>query len=213
MLIVFSFGILPLFNAYAVNESTNESALTKPSAETEVAQAPKANNGIDGVGGGGKGIGMFAKKRSATVAPSKVTTSINAYANVTGAHGQKFSPIRNTNAVMNNNSAIAAVENSSVANLSRFDTDLMSKNTENAAVADDSCVNVGGGNDGNEKYTEEVPKSIPTSGDDVEDDLTEATAATFAMDVGGGWRLMMLLPTKSHLQRPKERVLTFPTTP
>ena len=129
---------------------------------------------------------MFAKKRNATAAaPSKVTTSINANANVNGA-GQKFSPIRNTNAVMNNNSAVAAaVEHSSVANLSRFDTDLMSKNTENAAVVDDSCVNVGGGNDGNEKHTEEVPKSIPTSGgDDVEDDLTEATAATFAMDVG-----------------------------
>ena len=110
MLIVF-FHLVFFLLILPVNESTNESALTK-SAETEVAQAPKANNGIGGViGGGGKGIGMFAKKRSASAAPpSKVTTSINANANVNGA-GQKFSPIRNTNAVMNNNSVVAAVEN------------------------------------------------------------------------------------------------------
>jgi len=97
----------------------------------------------------------------------------------------KFSPIRNPTT---NNTATAVVMNKSVvennnssSDLSRFDVDLMSKNTDNAVGKSnaDAVMNVEGA--GNKE--EAVPTSIRTSGDDVEDDLTEATATTFDGDI------------------------------
>jgi len=71
--------------------------------------------------------------------------------------------------------------NNSSSDLSRFDVDLMSKNTDNAVGKSnaDAVMNVEGA--GNKE--EAVPTSIRTSGDDVEDDLTEATATTFDGDI------------------------------
>jgi len=97
----------------------------------------------------------------------------------------KFSPIRNpannTAAVVMNKSSVVENNNSS-SDLSRFDIDLMSKNTDNAvgkSNGDDDVMNV----EGVENKEAAVPTSIRTSGDDVEDDLTEATATTFDGDI------------------------------
>jgi len=77
---------------------------------------------------------------------------------------------------------------SSVANLSRFDTDLMSKKMENAndTFPTNAMENMalGGANakasEGAKACAGEVPLTIRAVGDDVDDDLTEATAATLA---------------------------------
>ena len=93
----------------------------------------------------------------------------------------------------NTNAGGIASATSSVANLSQFDTSLVSKNAENAQTSPmkndgnahpSGVEQVGGGEGGDNQKKDaetvaEVPKTVPTSGpDDVEDDLTEATAAT-----------------------------------
>ena len=98
---------------------------------------------------------------------------------------EKFSPIRNpttnnTAAVVMNKSVVD--NNNSSSDLSRFDVDLMSKNTDNAVGKSngvEDVMNV----EGVENKEAAVPTSIRTSGDDVEDDLTEATATTFDGDI------------------------------
>lgn len=77
---------------------------------------------------------------------------------------------------------------SSVANLSQFDTGLISKNTENAALPVPFDNVAGGGMDvesGKEGSlgadAGEVPMTIPATGEDVEDDLTENTNATYSL--------------------------------
>ena len=145
---------------------------------------------------------MFAKKRNAvsstqpsSVPPTATTAALTVLAtaaseiattpmNVDLPQQQtatKFSPMKNSTTVMNNTTITnpSTAENSSVANLSRFDTDLMSKNTQNAAAAGVVNGGVNNNNAGGGAEAVEVPKSIPTSGgDDVDDDLTEATAAS-----------------------------------
>ena len=101
---------------------------------------------------------MFAKKRNAmsstqssSVPPTATTAALTVLATAASKTAStpmnddlpqqqtatKFSPMKNSTTVMNNTTITnpSTAENSSVANLSRFDTDLMSKNTQNAAVA------------------------------------------------------------------------------
>jgi len=98
------------------------------------------------------------------------------------SNADKFSPIRNpTTAVAVMNKSVVDNNNSS-SDLSRFDIDLMSKNTDNAVGKsndnDEGVMNV---EDADKEAA--VPTSIRTSGDDVEDDLTEATATTYDGDI------------------------------
>ena len=170
-----------------MNHSGDE--VNRDAAKPPAATAP--SNAGGGIGGGG-GISFLSKRRAAgtaahntappTTAPADTLAPIATIAAINPPIQQ---PI-NTNVPTN---IIDGME-TSVANLSQFDTDLMSKNTE-AAVGNNAAVGVpnftaeteqgvvNNAVDGEDE--EEVPKTIRTSGDDVDDDLTEATAITFAM--------------------------------
>lgn len=138
-----------------------------------------------GIGGGGTaeggGIGLFSKKRIIATAATATAQQPNGHrehqhSNVAGA-------------------GVNSVEDMSVSNLSRFDVDLMSKNTDNAIPAMTATSSVGARGNvlaGNEECDgAEVPSTIRMSDDDdgdLDDDLTEATASNFAAKEGEGER-------------------------
>ncbi|KAL3766564.1 hypothetical protein ACHAW5_003867 [Stephanodiscus triporus] len=138
-----------------------------------------------GIGGGGTaeggGIGLFSKKRI-------IATAATAAAQLSNGHREH----QHSNVA---GAGVNSVEDMSVSNLSRFDVDLMSKNTDNAIPAMTATNPVGARENflaGNEECDGvEVPSTIRMSDDDdgdLDDDLTEATASNFAAKEGEGER-------------------------
>ena len=87
---------------------------------------------------------------------------------------------------------VNSMEDGSMANLSRFDVDITSKNAGNDIPAGTAVESVGAGGHvlgGNEESRDsDFPSTIRTSDDDVDDiddDLTEATVSNFAAQEGG----------------------------
>lgn len=129
------------------------------------ADAPSASAGIGGGGGigGGVGIGLFAKRRAVPAA----STAVNSIPS-----GQSETVKTNSSPHKSNGLTSTA---SSVANLSHFDTNLLSEN-KNENEASSSSGNV-----------VQIPKSIATNdGGDVEDDLTVGTTTSVAVVTMGG---------------------------
>mmetsp|Transcript_36417 Transcript_36417/g.76448 ORF Transcript_36417/g.76448 Transcript_36417/m.76448 type:complete len:1242 (+) Transcript_36417:169-3894(+) len=187
------FGAFGGFDATEKDEQppAAENDADKESSTPTVDANPPAAGPNAAASGSGIGLrGLFAKKRVAA-APSSATLPTNA----PEAEPAPKKIVSACHPKSGGGDMMPSME-SSVANLSRFNTDLISKNTESATFHKQQVGNVleggpniGGGNDEvHDANSGEVPMTIPTSGDDIDDDLTEATAITFptTMEVGVG---------------------------
>jgi len=108
--------------------------------------------------GGGVGIGFFAKRRAVPTASMAATSNLS---------GQP----ENVNANSSPPNGLTSTA-SSIANLSQFDTNLLSENKNE--------------NDASSSGNVQIPKSIATNGGDVEDDLTVGTTTSVAPATVGG---------------------------
>eukprot|EP00984_Skeletonema_dohrnii_P021434 scaffold10708_cov157-Skeletonema_dohrnii-CCMP3373.AAC.4 len=114
------------------------------------ADAPSGGGGI----GGGIGIGLFAKRRAVPAASSAVAPDVS-----------RQPEIAKTNQSPPKNDGLTSTA-SSVANLSQFDTNLLSENKNENEISSSGNI--------------QIPKSIATSGGDVDDDLTVGTTTSVA---------------------------------
>ena len=127
-----------------------------------------------GGGGGGGGIGFFAKKRAAALSQESGKKDIPASSS-TANNAMDSANHANTNSA-NNNANAHDYASQSVANLSQFDTALLSesKNGDDASFA-----TANGGEDTETlEDRDEVPQSISANADAVDDDLTVGTVNT-----------------------------------
>ena len=120
---------------------------------TSSAEAKRPADAPSG-GGGGVGIGLFAKRRAVNAASATATSNVS-----------KKPDIAKTNPAPPKNDGLASTA-SSVANLSQFDTNLVSDKNENEISSSENV---------------QIPKSIATSGGEVEDDLTVGTTTSVAV--------------------------------
>ena len=170
--------------------------------------------GVPGIGGGAGDFGRFAGKNHVPVVPAaseeptletmdtsppEVNTNVAAGAGgVDSIGGGAGGPAASEEPVLKTidtgppeMNADATTESltveSFVANLSKFNTDLESKNAGHVPFLTGGLEAGGGGGGGDgEGRTGEVPVSIQASGVDVDDDLTEGTLTTLGMELDGG---------------------------
>ncbi len=161
---------------YAADETNRSKAKSPTPFSTVAAATASSNNGPTGPAQCG-GIGIFAKKRAD--APNTTGTSPNSKECFPTQH-----PTKNDVTVGTMNSMKELL---SVADLSRFDADLVSKNTESSdtlLAKNPPDVGVVVPSLGSHHGGVEVSKTIPLSGDDnVDDDLTIETTVAEGVDL------------------------------